>query len=151
MKSRASRWTQPATLTWWATLSRLDFPTSGSRVSGNDFSAFVAKLNATGTSLIYVTQLGRKKEDSGEAIAVDSAGNAYVTGETTSNDFPVFNAFDPNFNACLTPLDPFCAAVDAFVTKLNSSGECWPTRPISTVMRRTSASELRWTRLVGLM
>ncbi|MCW3097807.1 MAG: Cell surface protein, partial [Chthonomonadaceae bacterium] len=51
--------------------------------------AFVTKINATGTNIVYSTFLGGNTRDSGEAIGVDSKGNAYVAGETSSNDFPV--------------------------------------------------------------
>jgi hypothetical protein len=50
--------------------------------------AFVAKLNPEGTALLYSTYLGGHGSDLGLSVAVDSSGNAYVTGQTTSNDFP---------------------------------------------------------------
>jgi len=50
---------------------------------------FVAKVNATGTALTYSTYFGGSGNDCGQAIAVDSNGNVYVTGQTTSHDFPV--------------------------------------------------------------
>src|SRR5262249_40913215 len=50
--------------------------------------AFVTKLNAAGTAALYSTYLGGSSGDFGIGIAVDSAGNAYVTGETESTDFP---------------------------------------------------------------
>src|SRR5213593_2593929 len=52
------------------------------------FDAFVTKLNPTGSALVYSTYLGGSVDDSGFGIAVDAAGNAYVTGLTTSSDFP---------------------------------------------------------------
>jgi hypothetical protein len=77
-----------------------------------DGDAFVSKLNAAGSALIYSTYLGGKGHDSGAAIAVDSAGNAYVTGLTWAYDFPTKD-----------PLQSANAGVpDAFVTKLNASG-----------------------------
>ncbi len=50
--------------------------------------AFVAKLNASGSALLYGTYLGGNSDDSGNGIAVDGAGNAYVTGQTYSTNFP---------------------------------------------------------------
>lgn len=50
--------------------------------------AFVSKLNATGTALLYSTYFGGSGTDTGNAIAVDRAGNAYVAGMTESYDFP---------------------------------------------------------------
>ncbi len=84
--------------------------------------AFVAKLNPGNNGaadLLYSTYLGGHGNDSGAAIAVDSAGNAYVTGRTTSNDFPTTagalqlvnngGSFDEGNG-------------NAFVTKLNATG-----------------------------
>jgi Beta-propeller repeat len=50
--------------------------------------AWVAELNSAGTQLLYLTYLGGSGNDAGTGIAVDSSGNAYVTGTTTSMDFP---------------------------------------------------------------
>ena len=70
----------------------LDFPsTTGayqSDCSGN--CAFVTKLSADGSQLLYSTLIGR---GSGEAVALDSANRASVLGRTSSPDFPVKNAF----------------------------------------------------------
>ena len=49
---------------------------------------FVTKLSASGNSLLYSTYLGGGGNDKGLAIAVDSAGSAYVTGSTLATDFP---------------------------------------------------------------
>src|SRR5581483_4102272 len=50
--------------------------------------AFVSKLNATGTALLYTTYLGGSGFESGKGIAVDREGDAYVIGNTYSSDFP---------------------------------------------------------------
>jgi hypothetical protein len=55
--------------------------------------AFVTKLNASGTGLVYSTLLGGARDDGGFGITVDSAGNAYVAGATRSFDFPTVNPF----------------------------------------------------------
>jgi hypothetical protein len=84
---------------------------------------FVAKLNPTGTALVYATFIGGSDFDFGRAIAIDAAGNAYITGQTKSSDFPTTKgAFDTTFN--IPANCPRCAAdnYDAFVTKLNASG-----------------------------
>lgn len=81
---------------------------------GGDQDAFVTKLNpaiAGATSLFYSTYLGGTGKDYGNGIAVDSLGNAYVTGHTQSLDFPRKNPFD------LT----FAGSYEAFVTKVNSA------------------------------
>jgi hypothetical protein len=81
--------------------------------NGGSQDAFVAKLNPTGSALIYSTFLGGSALDSASGIAVDSTGNAYVTGTTESPDFPTtVGAFDTTHNADR----------DAFVTKLNPTG-----------------------------
>jgi hypothetical protein len=55
---------------------------------GGGYDAFVTKLNPTGSALVYSTYLGGNDNDQGFGIAVDAAGNAYVTGYTNSSDFP---------------------------------------------------------------
>jgi hypothetical protein len=54
--------------------------------------AFVAKLNPAGNSFVWSTFLGGSGDDFGHSIAVDDLGNSYVTGSTTSSDFPLVNA-----------------------------------------------------------
>jgi Beta-propeller repeat/Abnormal spindle-like microcephaly-assoc'd, ASPM-SPD-2-Hydin len=83
---------------------------------GGPYDAFVAKIAPNGSSLQYSTLLGGSGEDRAAAIAVDSAGNAYVTGQTNSANFPVHGAFQASYSG--GPLQHF----DAFVTKLNSAG-----------------------------
>ena len=70
-----------------------DFPTANplqAVYDGGD-DAFVAKLNPAGSALVYSTYLGGRGFDHGFGIAADSGGNAYVTGTTTSTDFPTAN------------------------------------------------------------
>jgi uncharacterized protein (TIGR03437 family) len=75
-------------------------------------TAFVAKLDATGSSLLYSTYLGGSSSDGAAAIAVDADGNAYVAGQTGSRDFPV----TPGAYRRSVSLR------DAFVAKLNAAG-----------------------------
>ncbi|MEP7286859.1 MAG: SBBP repeat-containing protein, partial [Chloroflexota bacterium] len=83
----------------------------GSCCNGGD--VFVTKLNAAGTALAYSTYLGGSGQDSGHGIRVDSSGNAYVTGDTSSANFPMTaGAFQPTI----------ASTYDAFVTKLDPSG-----------------------------
>ena len=67
--------------------------------------AFVAKVNAAGTALVYAGYIGGAGWDAGRGIAVDAAGNAYVTGETDSDQatFPVLGGPDLTFNGGGTP------------------------------------------------
>ncbi|HKY05741.1 MAG TPA: SBBP repeat-containing protein, partial [Blastocatellia bacterium] len=73
---------------------------------------FVAKINPSGTALVYATYLGGFGPDSVVDIAVDSLGHAYVTGTTITKTFPVKDALQPVFGGFR----------DAFVTKLNTDG-----------------------------
>ena len=71
-----------------------NFPATQSLRTGNNPSSsdvFVTKINATGTELVYSTVIGGSDGERGHAIALDSTGNAYVTGQTTSTDFPLVN------------------------------------------------------------
>jgi len=79
--------------------------------SGSD-EVFVAKLNPAGTGLVYSTYVGGTGDDEGSGIAIDASGAVYVTGSTTSNDFPTVNAFQRRHGG----------RSDAFVFKLNRSG-----------------------------
>src|SRR5439155_1166617 len=84
--------------------------------------AFVAKLNATGSALVYATYLGGSGCDAGTGIAVDAAGAAYVTGSTCSSDFPTVHPLQRKFGggeACVVEGTP---GGDAFVAKLNATG-----------------------------
>jgi hypothetical protein len=71
-----------------------DFPlaTLGALPSSTDH-VFVAKLDPTGSNLVYADYLGGNNEDYGAALALDSANNVYLTGSTESSNFPVVNAF----------------------------------------------------------
>jgi len=81
---------------------------------GGTYDAYVAKLNAAGSALIYCTYLGGTGDDVTISIAVDAAGCAYVTGSTDSNPFPTTpGAFQTAFGG---------GADDAFITKLNAAG-----------------------------
>ncbi len=93
----------------------IDFPTANAAQptqGGGQQDAFVAKLNATGTALVYATYFGGNGQDNASSIAVDPAGNAYVTGYTGSMNFPVKNAMQALKRG----------AFNAFVMKLNATG-----------------------------
>ncbi len=104
-----------------------DFPTRPGSfrrtgASSNFSDVFVSKVNAAGTALVYSTFIGGGNFDWGRALAIDAAGNAYVTGQTKSSNFPTTGgAFDRTFNVDTCPR---CGInqYDAFVTKLNASG-----------------------------
>jgi hypothetical protein len=92
-----------------------DFPTANPLQPsfGGGGDAFVAKLNPAGSALVYSTYLGGSGYDEGFGIAVDAAGNAYVTGQTSSTDFPTANSLQSSNHG---------GNGDAFVAKLNPAG-----------------------------
>ncbi|MEK9134291.1 MAG: SBBP repeat-containing protein, partial [Pseudomonadota bacterium] len=97
-----------------------DFPTTASPLQGSlagNRDAFVTKIDASGSTLVYSTYLGGSGYDypCGWSIAVDSSGNAYVVGETTSTNFPTVSPIQAS-NA---------GGYDAFVTKINASGSAF--------------------------
>jgi hypothetical protein len=107
--------TGSAYVTGWTWSS--DFPTTVGAfdtIFEGSSDAFVVKMNAPGTGLAYATFLGGSSGDGWDsAIAVDGVGNAYVTGSTSSSDFPTTTgAFDTSHNG----------SSDAFVVKMNASG-----------------------------
>jgi len=93
-----------------------DFPTTPGVVEADlsgQTDVFVAKLNPSGTSLLYATFLGGGGHEEGYAIDVDADGNAFITGYTTSPAFPTTRgAFDVSYNN----------NEDIFAAKLNPSG-----------------------------
>ncbi|NOZ29170.1 MAG: hypothetical protein GXP39_14130 [Chloroflexi bacterium] len=95
-----------------------DFPTTSgafdtSYNTGPGPDAFVVKLNIDGTGLLYATFLGGSSGDLGMDIAVDGAGYAYLTGSTSSPDFPTtYDALDTSYNG----------GEDVFVARLSTNG-----------------------------
>ncbi len=83
---------------------------------------FVTKLNSTGTGLIYSTYLGGNSYSAANGIAVDSSGNAYVAGQTTSTNFPTLNAYQNTFAGGGTDCGSGLPCGDAILTKLNATG-----------------------------
>ncbi|HUI42810.1 MAG TPA: SBBP repeat-containing protein [Terriglobia bacterium] len=92
-----------------------DFPTLNAfqKSYGGNGDAFVAKLNAAGSALAYSTYLGGAALDRGFGLAVDASGNAYITGDSSSADFPVTAGSFQSLNA---------GNDDAFVAKLDAAG-----------------------------
>ncbi len=74
------------------------------------YNAFVTKLSPAGDAIVYSTYLGGYESDEGHGIAVDGAGNAYVTGQARSTDFPMQNpfqaAYDGNYSGFVAKLSP---------------------------------------------
>ena len=106
----------------------IDFPTqnplqgtpgSPNKQAFEAHDAFVTKINAAGTAIIYSTYIGGNDEDEAIGIAVDSDKNAYITGITRSTNYPTVNALQPTYAGTD---DPQFAGGDAFITKLNSTG-----------------------------
>jgi hypothetical protein len=92
--------------------SSADFPVVNAMDSTLDTEdVFVTKLNPIGSTMIYSTYIGGTSGDYGYAIALDTAGNAYVTGVTGSSDFPTINGL-------LQPINSGAA----FVSKLSADG-----------------------------
>jgi uncharacterized repeat protein (TIGR01451 family) len=91
-----------------------DFPVAGAFQSNKTGASnvFVTKLDPSGTTLVYSTYLGGSLADRGNGIAVDSGGNACITGRTNSTDFPLWNAWQSQL----------LGDYDAFVTKLSPDG-----------------------------
>jgi uncharacterized repeat protein (TIGR01451 family) len=93
-----------------------EFGSESSSLSSPD--VFVAKFSSNGRTVEYFKRFGGDSQDVGNAIAVDDAGNAYVTGYTHGENFPYTDgAYDTDFNGGVE------SAVDAFVTQLDADGD----------------------------
>ncbi|CAN5290688.1 FG-GAP-like repeat-containing protein [soil metagenome] len=108
------------------TISSTDFtPGNVPRDPSDEDAVFVAKLNPIASQFLYLTILDGKDFDFAADIAVDASGNAYITGSTKSNNFPVFNAYQSEGDHCV-PITVSCISGffrgDAFVTKLGVDG-----------------------------
>jgi hypothetical protein len=114
------------------TTGSTDFPVSATafqtvnhdafdQANGTAATVFVTKFDPTGSTLIYSTYLGGSTDywyrDSGQAIAVDASGNAYITGYTGSSNFPVTPGAFQTVNKAAAAV-----ARNAFVTKLTADG-----------------------------
>jgi uncharacterized protein (TIGR03437 family) len=95
------------------TTEATNFPTANAWKATNSGidDAFVAKLNASGSTLLYSTYLGGGSPEDGSGIAADDAGNAWVGGTTFSANFPTRNPVQASFRG----------PMDAFVAKINTS------------------------------
>jgi hypothetical protein len=93
-----------------------DFPTTAGAYRSSTLGmadVFAMKLNPTGSALVYSALFGGAGNDLATGIAIDSSGNAYISGSTASLAFPITNAFQSSYGG---------GVQDAFVTKINSTG-----------------------------
>jgi len=95
-----------------------DFPTTAGAfdtTSNGSNDSYVSHFNSDGSALIYSTYVGGGDDDYGQGIVVDQDGDAFLTGWTSSADFPTTpGAYDPTINSFIL--------TDAFATKLDPSG-----------------------------
>ncbi len=92
------------------------FQTTNRGTGSNQIVGFVTKLNPTGSALVYSTYLGASNFVYGNAIAIDSAGDAYVTGYTQAGDFPTLHPVQATFGGTIGTSN------NVFVTELNPTG-----------------------------
>jgi hypothetical protein len=91
-----------------------DFPTTAGAYDVSFRGAFITKLNASGSALVYSTFLGGSKANFTNSIVIDGSGNAFVTGYTNSSDYPItIGTYDKSYNG---------GNCDVFLSKLNNSG-----------------------------
>ena len=89
-----------------------DFPHTPAGQFAGDTDVFVVKLDPTG-AVSYVTMFGGSSGEQGNGIVVDANGAAYIAGQTTSTDFPLQNAWQPDF----------AGFEDAYLLKLDAAGK----------------------------
>jgi hypothetical protein len=113
------------------TTSSTDFPTQNAyQPTAHGIDAFLTKINAAGSALLYSTYFGGTANDYAWGVAIDGAGNAYITGETASTNFPVLSAYQATYGGGIS--DAFLARLDTtlsgtpsliYSTYLGGSGE----------------------------
>lgn len=101
---------------------------------GGAAKAYFAKLNAEGNGLIYATYLSADTTTIGDALAIDAAGNLYVAGRTTSDNFPVVGGLSPEQGGQAD------LEVDMYIAKINPAGNALV---YSTYLGGDSADEVR--------
>ena len=90
-----------------------NFPASIGSYNPTQFRMFLTKLDPTGSSLLFADYFGGTGgSDEAYAVALDSSGNAFVTGDATSSDFPVVNAYQSTLSG----------STDAFLVKFSADG-----------------------------
>lgn len=91
-----------------------NFPLASEATGDTGTNGFIAKLDVSGSTLVYVDFIGGSggNDDNPTAIALDSSNNAYLTGYTCSGDFPIVNGFQRSMNACS----------DGFISKVSPDG-----------------------------
>jgi uncharacterized repeat protein (TIGR01451 family) len=128
------------------TTSSTDFPITSSAfkkslASESDYNAFVTAINSNGQSLYYSTLLGGSKNTFGDAIALDSAWNAYVVGNTSDTDFPVAgNAYQPTLKG----------TADGFLSKVVIAGDLKMTMTANTYSVPKNGSVTFYTQVTNL-
>jgi len=96
--------------------------TRGTNFSGGTNDAFLVKFAPDGLALDYALTFGGNKNDEGWDVAVDTAGNAFVTGQTASKNFPVRGPAGSFTNIGTTIQTNLSGKIDAFLVKVNADG-----------------------------
>ena len=124
------------------TTSSLNFPLASTIGSASPSAAgipFIAKLNASGTGLVYADYFGGSALDYVWGVAVDASGSAYVVGSTSSPDFPVTtSAFQTTH---------LSGAINAFLAKFNADGTSLVYPPFWVAAQKTRPWALPWTQI----
>jgi hypothetical protein len=113
----------------------------------NGDHAFLAELDPTGQFVLYATYLAGSGFDAGLAVAVDSNGNAYVTGNTNSDDFDVTEGvFQPSYGG---DTDAFVARIDPFPTIAAPISTATATATVTATLNATATATLTATATVA--
>jgi hypothetical protein len=103
-----------------------DFPTTAGspRYGGGEYDAFLAKLNAAGSQLVFSRLIGGSGNDGARHVVVDGAGSLYITGGTGSANFPLVNPIQATFKGGTAPDQDYSwlGPGDAFVAKFDTAG-----------------------------
>jgi hypothetical protein len=132
---------------WYLTgqTASTNFPTANplQSANGGSYDAFLTKINATGTAILFSTYLGGTQSDQGNDVVVDANGRAYLAGQTTSTNFPTKNPIQTAYGGGTN--DAILAAIATCDFTLSAPGSVPANGVNGSSITITTTPECGWT------